>query len=193
MIGKLTGTVDTIFTDHVLLDVQGVGYMVFCSAATLAQLELGSQVSLYTDMIVREDLLQLYGFQTQLEKDWHRLLMSVQGVGAKVALAIVGTLGVEKVERAIALEDTAAMRKAPGLGPKLAARIVRELASKVPDAPHRVVSTTQAPARDDALEALVNLGYQPVEARQALMQQDTGLEAAARIKGALKLLGQKAS
>ncbi|GGA14382.1 Holliday junction branch migration protein RuvA [Neptunicoccus cionae] len=131
MIGKITGRVDYKATDHVLVDVQGVGYLVYCSERTLTAVPpKGGVVALYTDLLVREDNLQLFGFLTLAEKEWHRLLTSVQGVGAKVGLAIAGTLGVEGVSRAITLGDVAAVKAAPGVGPKLAQRIVVELKDK---------------------------------------------------------------
>lgn len=131
MIGKITGRVDYKAADHVLVDVQGVGYLVYCSERTLSALPpKGGVVALYTDLLVREDNLQLFGFLTLAEKEWHRLLTSVQGVGAKVGLAIAGTLGVEGVSRAITLGDVAAIKAAPGVGPKLAQRIVVELKDK---------------------------------------------------------------
>ncbi len=131
MIGKITGRVDYKATDHVLVDVQGVGYLVYCSERTLSVLPAkGGVVALYTDLLVREDNLQLFGFLTLGEKEWHRLLTSVQGVGAKVGLAIAGTLGVDGVSRAITLGDVAAVKAAPGVGPKLAQRIIVELKDK---------------------------------------------------------------
>jgi len=133
MIGRIAGVLAYRADDHVLIDVRGVGYLVFCSDRTLAGLPgPGQAVALYTDMVVREDLLQLYGFPTLLEKEWHRLLMTVQGVGAKVSLAILGALGPEGVGRAIALGDVAAFRSAKGIGPKTAQRVVIELKDKAP-------------------------------------------------------------
>ena len=131
MIGKISGRVEYRGTDHVLVDVGGVGYLVYCSDRTLGALPVkGGVVALYTDLLVREDNLQLFGFLTLAEKEWHRLLTSVQGVGAKVALAIAGTLGVDGVSRAITLGDVAAIKAAPGVGPKLAQRIAVELKDK---------------------------------------------------------------
>ncbi len=133
MIGKLTGRVDYRAEDHILLDVQGVGYVVYCSERTLMALPRSSEViSLYTDLLVREDLLQLFGFTSLVEKEWHRLLMSVQGVGAKASLAILGTLGPDGVSRAIALEDWNAVKAAKGIGPKTAQRVVLDLKDKAP-------------------------------------------------------------
>lgn len=133
MIGKLTGILDYRGDDHLLIDVRGVGYMVYCTDRTLAALPgPGEAVSLYTDLLVREDLLQLFGFQTLLEKEWHRLLMSVQGVGAKASLAILGALGADGVGRAITLGDVASIKAAKGIGPKTAQRIVLDLKDKAP-------------------------------------------------------------
>ena len=133
MIGKLTGRIDYRAEDHVLLDVGGVGYLVYCSDRTLAALPgPGNVVALYTDLVVREDLMQLFGFPTLLEKEWHRLLMGVQGVGAKASLAILGALGAEGVARAIMLGDMNAIKAAKGIGPKTAQRVVIELKDKAP-------------------------------------------------------------
>lgn len=133
MIGKITGRLDYRGEDHALIDVQGVGYIVYCARPTLAMMPApGGVVALYTDLLVREDNLQLFGFPTLAEKEWHRLLTSVQGVGAKAALAIVGTLGVEGVARAISLGDVTSIKVAPGVGPKLAQRVVIELKDKAP-------------------------------------------------------------
>ncbi|MCB1390427.1 MAG: Holliday junction branch migration protein RuvA [Rhodobacteraceae bacterium] len=133
MIGKLSGRIDYRGTDHVLLDVKGVGYVVHVSERTLMALPgPGGMAALYTELLVREDLLQLFGFLTLVEKEWHRLLISVQGVGPKAAMGILGTLGPEGVSRAIAIGDASAMRKAPGVGPKLAQRVVLELKDKAP-------------------------------------------------------------
>jgi Holliday junction DNA helicase RuvA len=131
MIGKLTGRIQYRALDHVLIDVRGVGYLVFCSDRTLAGLPgVGEVAAVYTDLLVREDLMQLFGFTTLAEKEWHRLLTSVQGVGAKASLAILGALGPEGVSRAIALGDWNAVRVAKGVGPKIAQRVVLDLKNK---------------------------------------------------------------
>jgi Holliday junction DNA helicase RuvA len=200
MIGKLTGRIEYRTEDHVLIDVRGVGYIVYCSDRTLAALPGNGEVaSLYTEMLVREDLMQLFGFTTLLEKEWHRLLISVQGIGAKASMAILGTLGAEGVGRAITLGDIAAIKAAKGIGPKTAQRVVHELKDKAPgvmalggtlaqaagDAPIEVIDpepVTAAPApkpaaqpssaasQSDALSALSNLGYGPSEAATAVAQ-----------------------
>lgn len=133
MIGRIAGRLDYRAADHVLIDVSGVGYMVYVSERTLAALPgPGEAVALYTELLVREDLLQLFGFTTLQEKEWHRLLISVQGIGAKAAMAILGTLGPEGVGRALAIGDWAAIKAAPGVGPKIAQRVVNELQGKAP-------------------------------------------------------------
>ncbi len=133
MIGKLSGRIDYRGTDHILLDVHGVGYIVYVSDRVMAALpRVGEAAALYTDLLVRDDLLQLFGFPTLMEKEWHRLLMSVQGIGAKASLAILGTLGPDGASRAIALGDWNAVAKAKGVGPKTAQRVVLELKTKAP-------------------------------------------------------------
>jgi len=133
MIGRLTGFLAYRGPDHVMIDVGGVGYLVHCSDRTLAGLPpAGAIVSLHTDLLVREDLMQLFGFASLAEKEWYRLLTTVQGVGAKAALAVLSTLGPEGVSRAIALGDMASVKAAPGVGPKIAQRIVNELRDKAP-------------------------------------------------------------
>ncbi|GHC25912.1 Holliday junction DNA helicase subunit RuvA [Gemmobacter caeni] len=133
MIGRIAGRIEWRGADHVLIDVRGVGYIVHVSDRTLAALPgVGEACALYTELLVREDLLQLFGFPTMLEKEWHRLLTTVQGVGAKAAMAILGTLGAEGTARAITLGDARAIQAAPGIGPKIAQRVVLELKSKAP-------------------------------------------------------------
>ncbi|KII12128.1 Holliday junction branch migration protein RuvA [Phaeobacter sp. S60] len=189
MIGKLTGRLEYRSTDHVLIDVRGVGYIVFCSDRTLATLPgAGEAVALYTDMVVREDLMQLYGFPSLAEKEWHRLLTSVQGVGAKVSLAILGALGPDGVSRAIALGDWAAVKAAKGVGPKTAQRIVLDLKDKAPGV--MAMGGTIADAMDgpglDVVESVapVETGKTP---RKAPPKAPSG--AAAASAGALSALG----
>ena len=199
MIGKITGVIDYTGEDHVLIETGGVGYILYCAPGTLAALPgPGEVASLYTELVVREDLLQLLGFRTVAEREWHRLLTTVQGVGAKAALAILGALGPDGVSRAIALGDTTAVRSAPGVGPKLAARIVNELTDKAPAvmalgaqagrtaAPRTGAGAPAAPvpvpaaeadtgpdaakATADALSALINLGYDRGEAASAVAE-----------------------
>ncbi|MEO1777417.1 MAG: Holliday junction branch migration protein RuvA [Pseudomonadota bacterium] len=217
MIGKLSGRIDYKSSDHVLLDVRGVGYLVFCSERTLAGLPgPGQVVALFTDLVVREDLMQLFGFPTLVEKEWHRLLMSVQGVGAKASLAILGALGPDGVSRAIALGDWNAVKAAKGIGPKIAQRIVLDLKDKAPavmamsgsvaealgEAPADLdaviepvaVAAPASSAQADALSALSNLGYAPSEAAAAVAQaagEAPGASEAALIRAALQLLAPK--
>lgn len=126
MIGKLKGTVDEIGEDHVVLDVHGVGYVAFCSGRTLSKLSEGEAGVLHIETYVREDLIRLYGFSSKIEREWFRLLQSVQGVGAKVALAVLSTLPASDLANAIALQDKSAVSRAPGVGPKVAQRIDRK-------------------------------------------------------------------
>ncbi|WP_347311113.1 Holliday junction branch migration protein RuvA [Defluviimonas sp. SAOS-178_SWC] len=199
MIGRIAGVILHRAMDHVLIDVRGVGYVVHVSQRTAASLPpVGEAVALYTELLVREDLLQLFGFPTLLEKEWHRLLTTVQGVGAKASMAILGTLGAEGVGRAIALGDWTSVKAAPGVGPKLAQRVVMELKDKAPtvmalggalsvDVPASEEEVIEPPAARpapkattrpsasasataDALSALINLGYGQGEAAAAVAE-----------------------
>jgi Holliday junction DNA helicase RuvA len=170
MIGKLKGVVDEIAEDHVVVDVHGVGYVAFCSMRTLGNLPgAGEAVSLFIETYVREDMIRLYGFQNMLEREWFRLLQSVQGVGAKVALAVLSTLTAPDLANAIALRDIAMVSRAPGVGKKVAERIVTELKNKAPAFAGSASGTiglkqelgegvAPAPVMD-AVSALTNLGY----------------------------------
>ncbi|WP_299917777.1 Holliday junction branch migration protein RuvA [uncultured Roseobacter sp.] len=218
MIGKITGRIDYRAADHVLIDVRGVGYLVYCSDRTMAALPgVGEVVALFTDLVVREDLMQLFGFTTLAEKEWYRLLTSVQGVGAKASLAILGTLGPDGVSRAIALGDWNAVKAAKGVGPKIAQRLVLDLKDKAPgvmamggtvaaasvEAVAEVIETSPpaAPAAQvassaqaDALSALGNLGYGPGDAAGAVAQaagEAPDADTPALIRAALKLLAPK--
>jgi Holliday junction DNA helicase RuvA len=221
MIGRLSGRLDHKAEDHVLIDVRGVGYLVYVSDRTMAGLPaMGAPVSLFTDLVVREDLMQLFGFPTLVEKEWHRLLTSVQGVGAKVSLAILGALGTDGLARAISLGDWSAVKAARGVGPKTAQRIGLELKDKAPAVmalggqavaaataaePESVIEANQAPAvapsvpasataQAEALSALTNLGYQPSEAAAAVATALADAPEAATgavIRAALKHLAPK--
>lgn len=221
MIGKISGRLDWRGADHVLIDVRGVGYIVYVSDRTLASLpSVGEAVSLFTDLVVREDLLQLFGFATMLDKEWHKLLTTVQGVGAKAALAMMGTLGADGVSRAIALGDQRAIQAAPGVGPKLAQRVILELKSKAPGmmaagvslsaptttegvviedivttaAPKPAPTNARAGSVADALSALVNLGYGQGDAAGAvatISAEQPDADTATLIRAALKLLAPK--
>ncbi len=222
MIGKISGRLDWRGSDQVLIDVRGVGYIVHVSERTLAGLPgVGEAVSLYTELMVREDLLQLFGFPTMLEKEWHKLLTTVQGVGAKAAMAILGTLGAEGTARAITLGDARAVQAAPGVGPKLAQRVILELKYKAPGvmamgvslaatasaedvviepaavAPKRAKAPPPPPRAAftaDALSALINLGYSQGDAAQAVATvagETPEADTAALIRASLKLLAPR--
>ena len=183
MIGKLRGKVDAVGESHLILDVNGVGYEVQASARTLRNLKGGDEVSLTIDTHVREDAIRLFGFTSEVERSWFRTLMSVQGVGSKVALAALGTLSPQDLANAIALQNWAAVEQTPGIGKKLAQRIIAELKDKAPaltvaglNAPAGVVpaggkanaaSATHIAAAE-AVSALSNLGYQPMQASAAV-------------------------
>ncbi len=222
MIGKLSGRLDWRGSDQVMIDVRGVGYIVHVNDRTLSQMPaIGDPVSLYTDLLVREDLLQLFGFPTLLDKEWHKLLMTVQGVGAKASMSILGALGAEGTARAIALGDARAIQSANGVGPKLAQRVILELKSKAPglmamgvslsataEADDTVIEAPQPARRPaapsaqtaragftaDALSALMNLGYGQGDAAQAvatISAEQPEADTATLIRAALKLLAPR--
>jgi Holliday junction DNA helicase RuvA len=178
MIGKLKGVVDEVGEDHVILDVHGVGYLVFAPARVLQGLpSQGEAAVLHIETIVREDMIRLYGFGSAAEKAWFQLLLTVQGVGAKVALGALGVLNASEIANAIALGDITAITRAPGIGKRVAERIVSELKSKAPafasvDAGTIAVSTQAksdvATNAGDAVSALVNLGYAQAQASAAV-------------------------
>lgn len=178
MIGKLTGTVDSLGPDSMILDVHGVGYLVHCSTQTLQNLHVGEAAVLAIETQVREQDIRLFGFVSETEREWFRLLQLVQGVGAKLALAILGTLKAADLASAIALQDKAMIARAPGVGPKMAGRICAELKDKAPafGGADPAVVRLQADLGDkvapqpasDAVSALVNLGYAQVQASAAV-------------------------
>lgn len=179
MIGKLTGRIDAVMDNSLILDVNGVGYEIFGSSKLLGRYQPGEDgVVLWIDTLVREDLIRLNGFESQNERAWFRLLQSVQGVGAKVALAILGTLSSGDLASAIALQDKAMVARAPGVGPKVAQRIVSELKDKAPAMSGDTTGTiglqqelgegVAASAVVDAVSALTNLGYSAQQASGAV-------------------------
>src|SRR5246500_123898 len=179
MIGKLKGIIDSYGEDAVILDVNGVGYLVHCSARTLQELpRAGEAVTLSIETHVREDQIRLFGFTTDLEREWFKLLQTVQGVGTKVALAVLGTLSPHDLANAIALRDKAAVARTPGVGPKVAERIVTELKDKAPAIANvdpavvqlsGAIDDRRAPRPvTDAISALVNLGYGQPQAAAAI-------------------------
>lgn len=180
MIGKLSGIVDSVSQDHLILDVQGVGYQVFCSGRTLGNAHKGEPLSLLIDTHVREDHIHLFGFASAAEQQWFRLLTSVQGVGAKVGMALLSVCPPEKLGFIIAAQDKAAITQADGVGPKLAVRILTELkdkAAKIDLAPiakgAKIVSIDKGEGpnvENDTVSALINLGYARADAYQAMVQ-----------------------
>ncbi len=181
MIGKLRGSVDAIGESHAIIDVNGVGYEVQLSARTLRNLKIGEVATLTIDTHVREDAIRLYGFTSEVERSWFRTLQTVQGVGSKVALGVLGVLSPNDLSSAIALQNWAAVEQAPGVGKKLAQRIVAELKDKAPAlsvAGLAVAAGTKGPAPGagpaegqaaaEAISALSNLGYNPIQASAAV-------------------------
>jgi Holliday junction DNA helicase RuvA len=178
MIAKLSGLLDSVGTDHCIVDCGGVGYLVFCSARTLRRVgDAGTAVSLRIEMQVREDAITLFGFVDLSERDWFRRLTTVQGVGSRVALALLSVLEPDKLGQAIAAQDRTVLVQADGVGPKLANRLISELKDRVADlyiaggavsGPAGVVPTGAAGVTNDAVSALVNLGYRRAEAFTAV-------------------------
>lgn len=183
MIGRLRGKVDAIGESHVIVDVNGVGYEVQASARMLRNLKIGDEVTMSIETHVREDAIRLFGFTSEVERAWFRALQSVQGVGSKVALGVLGTLSTQDLANAIALANWAAVEQAPGVGKKLAQRIVAELKEKAPQlSVHSIrvpvgtrvngLAGSAAPqeghASAEAISALTNLGYPPQQAAAAI-------------------------
>lgn len=213
MIAKLKGLVDSTGEDWAIIDVGGVGYLVSCSGRTIGKLPKGQAAMLHIETHVREDAISLYGFADMAEREWFRLLTTVQGVGAKVALAILGTLSPDELARSIGAQDKAMLTRANGVGPKLALRIVTELKEKagkialgpaleggIAAAPAAGTAPVEAVATEggamaDAISALVNLGYRRVDAfgavAQAAQSLGEGADVAALIRAGLKELGNK--
>jgi Holliday junction DNA helicase RuvA len=205
MIGKLKGVIDSYGEDYVILDVNGVGYQVHCSARTLQALPAPSEAAtLSIETYVREDQIKLFGFASDAEREWFRLLQTVQGVGAKVALAVLGTLRVSELADAVAMRDKAVVARTPGVGPKVAERIVTELKDKVPALTNLDPAVVHlAGALDekrapkpvaDAVSALVNLGYGQPQAAAAIAaaarNAGEGADTATLIRQGLKELAK---
>jgi Holliday junction DNA helicase RuvA len=205
MIGKLKGLVDSYGEDYVILDVGGVGYQVHCSARTLQELPaVGQPATLSIETHVREDQIRLFGFMSDTEREWFRLLQTVQGVGAKVALSVLGTLRPGELASAIAMRDKAMVARTPGVGPKVAERIVTELKDKAPAHAELDPAVVQlSGALDDkraprpvadAVSALVNLGYGQPQAAAAIAaaarEAGEGSDAAKLIRLGLKELAR---
>ena len=196
MIAKLKGLVDSVDTDSAVIDVGGVGYLVSASARTLRDLAVGGPATMLVETIVREDAIALYGFLETAERDWFRILTTVQGVGARVALSILSTLAPDEIARAIAAQDRATLSRPAGVGPKLAARLATELKDKA--AAFGVAPATATPANanspaatggsvnEDAVSALVNLGYKRVEAFGAVARVTQRLGAEAKLDAVIR-------
>jgi Holliday junction DNA helicase RuvA len=205
MIGKLKGIVDSYGEDYIILDVNGVGYQVHCSARTLQALPSpGEAVALSIETYVREDQIKLFGFASDIEREWFRLLQTVQGVGAKVALSVLGTLKASELASAVAMRDKAMVARSPGVGPKVAERIVTELKDKVPAFSNidpavvhlaGALDEKRAPRPvADAVSALVNLGYGQPQAAAAIAaaarNAGEGADTATLIRQGLKELAK---
>jgi Holliday junction DNA helicase RuvA len=193
LIARLKGVVDAVGADGAVIDVNGVGYLVSASSRTLRDLVVGGPATLLVETIVREDAIALYGFLETAERDWFRILTTVQGVGAKVGLSILSTLSPDEIARAIAAQDRATLSRPAGVGPKLAARLATELKDKA--AAFGVAPATQAvdvPAgmpgsiNEDAVSALVNLGYKRVEAFGAVARVTQRLGEGARLDAVIR-------
>jgi Holliday junction DNA helicase RuvA len=199
MIGKLTGIVDSLGDDHAILDVNGVGYLVSCPSSTLSKLAAGNTASLMIETRVTDETIKLYGFSSAEEREWFRLLQTVQNVGARVALNVLSALSPRDLERALALGDKAAVGRAQGVGPKLALRIVTELKDKAPAMMlrgHGDESIAHAAPRGpeaDAVAALVGLGYSPAQASETVARvgRDLGeVEVAILIRESLRAMAR---
>ena len=205
MIGKLTGIVDTFGTDWLILDVHGVGYQVHCSAKTLEALPArGDAATLFIETQIRDEQIRLIGFMSEVEREWFRLLLTVQGVGSKVALAVLGTLNSSELASAIALQDKAMIARTPGVGPKVAARIAAELRDRAPGITgvdmgvirlqSELAGKVAPKPAADAVSALVNLGYGQMQASAAMAaamrEAGEGAETARLIRLGLKELAR---
>lgn len=197
MIAHLRGALAASGADHAVIDVNGVGYLVGASAKTLDKLgAVGEQVTIHTEMLVSEDSIRLMGFATADERDWFKLLTSVQGVGAKVALAILSILAPEELRTAVARADAATIARANGVGPKLAQRIVNELKDKAGGLALGGTGATAAPsggAAADAISAMLNLGFRPAEASAAVNAASDELGPAATLDALVRLALRKAA
>lgn len=194
MIAQLKGIVESIDGDSAVIDVNGVGYLVAASARTLRDLVVGGPATLLVETIVREDAIALYGFLETSERDWFRILTTVQGVGARVGLSILSTLSPDEIARAIAAQDRATLSRPSGVGPKLAARLATELKDKAAQFGVAPIAATAADAaagkpgsiNEDAVSVLVNLGYKRVEAVGAVARATQRLGEGAVIEAVIK-------
>ena len=197
MIAHLKGRLDSTGVDYAVIDVGGVGYLVGASARTLAAIgPIGEAAMLHTEMLVAEDSIRLVGFARAEERDWYRLLTSVQGVGSRVALAILSALDTNEIARAVSAQDKAMVARANGVGPKLAERIVRELTDKVGTValgPAAAAQVMPVGAAADAVSALLNLGFRPAEAAAAVGAAEDDLGPAATLDALVRLALRKAA
>ena len=198
MIARLRGLLDSFAADHAVIDVGGVGYLVFASTRTLASLgTVGGEIVLHTVMQVSQDDIRLIGFASADERDWFRLLISVQGVGARVALAILSTLTGDELHRAVAGGDSAMIARSPGVGPKLAQRIVHELKDKVGalalGPATAALAAAPGSAAGDAASALLNLGFRPGEAAAAVAKAEAELGPGATLDALVRTALKKAA
>ena len=197
MIARLRGLLDSFGADHAVVDVAGIGYLVSASTRTLSQLgAIGDEVVLHTEMLVGDDFIRLVGFTTAEERDWFRLLIGVQGVGARVALAILSALSGDELHRAIASGDGRAISRAQGVGPKLAQRIVHELKDKAGSVALGPGAGAPIPAgshAQDAVSALLNLGFKPAEASAAVAKAEAELGPEASLDALVRLALKKAA
>jgi Holliday junction DNA helicase RuvA len=198
MIARLRGRLDSFDADHAVLDVNGVGYLVWASSRTLSNLgAIGEEVVLHTVMLVSQDDIRLVGFGTGEERDWFRLLTSVQGVGTRMALAILSALSVDEVVRAVSAGDSAMIARAQGVGPKLAQRVVNELKDKVGGIALGSEGGVAAPKPGslsaDAASALLNLGFRPAEASTAVSKAEAELGPGATLDALVRTALKKAA
>jgi Holliday junction DNA helicase RuvA len=197
MIAKLRGLLDGVAADHAVVDVNGVGYLVFASTRTLSGLGgTGAEIVLHTVMQVSEDDIRLIGFASGEERDWFTLLRSVQGVGAKVALAILSALSLDELHRAVAAGDSAMIARANGVGPKLAQRIAHELKDKaggIAIGPGGGAPAPPGSAAADAVSALANLGFRPAEAAAAVAKAEAELGPEASLDALVRVALKKAA
>ncbi|USU07511.1 Holliday junction branch migration protein RuvA [Sphingomonadaceae bacterium OTU29MARTA1] len=197
MIAHLKGRLDSTGVDYAVIDVGGVGYLIGASARTLAAIgPVGEAAMLHTEMLVAEDSIRLVGFARAEERDWYRLLTSVQGVGSRVALAILSALDTHEIARAVSAQDKAMVARANGVGPKLAERIVRELKDKVGTValgPAAAAQVMPVGAAADAVSALLNLGFRPAEAANAVGAAEEDLGPAATLDALVRLALRKAA
>ncbi len=213
MIAKLRGIIDTIGDDYTIIDVNGVGYLVSASSKTLSKMKVGQEMALLTEMVVREDSISLFGFADAWEKEWFNTLTKVQGVGAKVCLSILSVLSPTQLSQAVGAQDKASFCRASGVGPKLAARIVTELKDKIVTIPvgtnigeiladDSAMVESVAPTlpeadyskSEDAISALVNLGYQRLEAYRVVskvLAENAEADTSTLIRLALKEFARK--